>query len=209
MVTKNRLHSHVTILMTALFFSACSNADQQVSTQAWKMHIIDNTSFGSDGTKVSDVNGDGYEDIICGWEQGHVARLYLNPYPDTVWSFVEVPARDIEDALMMDIDGDGNQDIVTFSEGDHRRITFHFAPEKDQYQNSNEWVSMDVPITIDVAQWMFGQPMDVDQKNGTDIIVAAKNDGAMIGWLESPEDPRDVTAWKLHRNCQSQLGDVG
>ena len=186
------------MLASLLFFGCSSTKKNAALSLGWKLHVIDNTSFGSDGTKVADVNGDGYQDIICGWEQGHVARLYVNPYPDTNWSFIEVPARDVEDALVMDIDGDGNQDIVTFSEGNHRRITFHFAPEPDQYMHSDQWRSLDVPSTINVTQWMFGRPMDVDQKNGLDIIVAAKNEGAVLGWLESPEDPRNVADWKLH-----------
>ncbi len=185
------------IFLVSLFqLSFCSVLLGQSS--AWKMHVIDNTSFGSDGTKVYDVNGDHHQDIICGWEQGHVARLYINPHPQTNWSFIEVPAPDVEDALVMDLDNDGNVDIVTFSEGEHRRITFHWAPTPEHYQKSSHWTSEDVTSTIGVTQWMFGQPMDVDRKNGQDIIVAAKNDGAMIGWLESPENPRDVNAWKLH-----------
>lgn len=166
-------------------------------TTPWTMHIIDNTSFGSDGTKVCDANKDGLTDIICGWEQGHVTRLYFNPGKNGPWSYLEVPARDVEDALVMDVDGDGNDDIVTFSEGQHKRISIHWAP-KQNYADGSQWLSQDIPCTVGATQWMFGRPMDVDGKNGLDLIVAAKNDGAIVGWLESPSDPRDMDAWKLH-----------
>ena len=170
----------------------------QPNLKPWKMHVIDNTSFGSDGTKVIDANGDGYEDIICGWEQGNVARLYLNPKQGKEWKYIEVPAPNVEDAIVVDIDNDGQKDIITFSEGTHKRITFHWAPPKEHYNNSQHWKSEDLPCTINTTQWMFGEPMDVDQQNGVDIIVAAKNEGAIVGWLESPPNPRDVKAWKLH-----------
>ena len=170
----------------------------QVPSESWSMHVIDNTSFGSDGTKVCEVNGDGYEDIICGWEQGNVARLYINPIDGDQWEFIEVKAPDVEDALVVDIDNDGFKDIITFSEGTHQRITFHWAPNNGDYMDSDQWKSVDVPCTIDVTQWMFGEPMNVDNKNGIDLIVAAKNKGAILGWLESPLNPRDLASWKLH-----------
>ena len=187
----------ISTLVMLSSFASCHNRGQEV--RPWKMHVIDNTSFGSDGTKIYDVNNDGYEDIVCGWEQGNVARLYLNPQTDSAWSFIEMPAPDVEDAIMVDLDGDMSMDMVTFSEGTHRRITIHWAPPLKDYQDTSLWQSQDIPCTIDVTQWMFGQPMNVDQKNGIDLIVAGKNDGAIVGWLESPADPRDVAAWKLHK----------
>ncbi|NND31211.1 MAG: VCBS repeat-containing protein [Saprospiraceae bacterium] len=183
-------------LILVFWFGGCS--DQDILTTPWNMHVIDNTSFGSDGTKVYDVNNDGYEDIVCGWEQGHVARLYLNPQQKGVWRFIEMPAPDVEDAIMVDLDGDGSMDMVTFSEGEHRRIAIHWAPRGEVYEEADLWKTEDIPCTIDVTQWMFGQPMDVDNKNGIDLIVVGKNEGAIVGWLESPEDPRDIGAWKLH-----------
>ena len=185
-------------LFPGIYCCCCPLAGQPSQT-SWKMHIIDNSSFGADGTKACDANADGREDFICGWEQGNVARLYLNPANDKRWPFIEVPAPDVEDALVVDIDGDGQQDIITFSEGTHRRIAFHWAPKDDWYAESGRWHSEDVPCTVGKTQWMFGQPMNVDNKHGIDIIVAAKNDGAMVGWLESPPDPRDLSEWKLHR----------
>ena len=46
---------------------------------------------------------------------------------------------------------------------------------------------------------MFALPLDVDGRNGIDLIVGSKNPNAAIGWLESPEDPRDVAAWRYHQ----------
>jgi len=165
----------------------------------WEMHIIDDTSFGADGTKVYDANEDGRMDILTGWEQGGMVRLYFQPEDlSETWPYIEVEAPSVEDALLMDIDGDGAQDIVSFSEGNDQKITFHWGPaEPDKYEQTDHWVSEDVPCTIGVTQWMFGRPMQMDRKHGLDIVVGAKNEGAMIGGLIAPQNPRDLTAWRL------------
>ncbi|MDF9799928.1 hypothetical protein OKW21_005191 [Catalinimonas alkaloidigena] len=168
--------------------------------QSWRMHTIDSTSFGADGTKLYHANEDNFADIICGWEQGNIARLYLNPANTELdWPFVEVPAPQVEDALLADLDEDGFADIVTLSEGKQQRITFHWAPaDQVKYEQSEYWRSVDVPSTIGKTRWMFGMVMDVDGKNGLDLVVGSKDPNATLGWLEAPADPRDVAAWQFH-----------
>ncbi|MCB1129365.1 MAG: hypothetical protein KDM81_22885, partial [Verrucomicrobiae bacterium] len=46
--------------------------------------------------------------------------------------------------------------------------------------------------------WMFCVPLQVDGENGVDLIVGSKGDGASISWIEAPEDPHDLAAWRLH-----------
>lgn len=176
----------------------CEDSESIDSTSPWKMHVIDNTSLGSDGTKVKDVNGDGLPDIVCGWEEGGVVRLYINPGTASDWPYLEFPAPQVEDALLVDLDADGSVDVVSFSEGKHKRITFHWAPAAENYLDAEKWISEDVPVSIDHSQWMFGRAMDVDAKNGVDLLVGSKGEGAVIAWLESPSDPRQVADWKLH-----------
>jgi hypothetical protein len=40
--------------------------------------------------------------------------------------------------------------------------------------------------------------MQVDGKNGVDLVVGGKGHEARTGWLESPANPRDLAAWKWH-----------
>jgi len=196
---KNQPQKSITLigLLLCILF-ACSAPKKEQPSGPWKIHVIDNTSLGSDGTKVKDVNGDGLPDIVCGWEEGGVVRLYINPGKPENWPFVELPAPKVEDALMVDLDADGNVDVVSFSEGKHKRITFHWAPTEEDYMDSEKWISEDVPATIGHSQWMFGRAMDVDHAKGIDLVLGSKGEGAILGWLEAPENPRDVADWQLH-----------
>ncbi|WP_114750579.1 FG-GAP repeat domain-containing protein [Pleomorphovibrio marinus] len=172
----------------------------------WKRHVIDDSSLGSDGTKLADVNQNGHMDIVVGWEEGGVTRLYFNPGKvEETWEYVEVPSPDVEDAFAVDLDGDGFMDLVTFSEGEHQRITVHWAPSDSlAYRDSRRWVSEDIPVTVKMTKWMFGRAVDIDGQNGVDLIVGSKNPNGRLGWLESPENPRDLSAWNYHH-----LSDAG
>jgi hypothetical protein len=168
--------------------------------QPWSMHVIDDSSFGSDGTRLYEVNGDGQMDIITGWEQGNVARLYFNPGdPKENWSFVEVPAPQVEDALVADLDADGFADIITLTEGDNRQISIHWAPkDAEKYFESEHWHSAAIPAVASKTRWMFGVAMDVDGKHGPDLVVGSKDPDATLGWLEAPADPRNMDGWQYH-----------
>ena len=38
----------------------------------------------------------------------------------------------------------------------------------------------------------------MDGKNGIDLVVGSKNPTGTLGWLEAPENPRIISAWKYH-----------
>lgn len=178
----------------------------------WPMHSIDEYPLsGSDGVKRADVNGDGFPDLVSGFEEGGKTRIYINPGEDRVdtaqsWEYVTLPSPDVEDALFMDLDGNGIMDVVTASEGNTNAIVFHWAPdEADDYLDPDQWQSQPVPAAAGRSAWMFAVPADMDRQHGRDIIIGSKrkrgeegDDRALVGWLEAPEHPRDVSAWRFH-----------
>jgi hypothetical protein len=132
-----------------------------------------------------------------------VVRVYVNPGPDEAkkpWPAVTVGrVRAAEDAVLVDLDGDGALDVVSCCEGSTRTVFVHWAPSKPgEYLDESAWSTEAFPVAKGKAMWMFALSMQVDGRDGIDLVVGAKGEGATIGWLESPENPRDLAAWKFH-----------
>ncbi len=41
--------------------------------------------------------------------------------------------------------------------------------------------------------------LQVDGRHGVDLVLGSKGPQASAGWLEAPENPRDVAGWRYHR----------
>ncbi len=169
----------------------------------WIRHTIDNTSQGADGVRLADANRDGLPDIATGWEEGGLIRVYLHPGPSHVkspWPSVTVgQVGSPEDAVFADLDSDGALDVISCSESDTRQVWIHWAPANpDEFLHSNSWNTESIPACRDKAQWMYCLPMQIDGKNGIDLVLGAKNKNARIGWLESPPNPRNAADWQWH-----------
>jgi len=188
------------VIVTTLLIASASAA----RGGAWKRHTIDDSGRGADGVRLADVNGDGRMDIATGWEgSGHI-RVYVNPGPEKSarrWPAVTVgKVGSPEDAVFADLDGDGATDVVSSCQGRTRTVYVHWAPkDPGRYLDGNAWKTEPLPVTQGRQQWMFALPMQIDGRGGIDLVVGAKNKGAAIGFLQSPDRPRDAGAWKFHR----------
>lgn len=143
-------------------------------------------------------------DIATGWEEGGVVRVYLNPGREKskdAWPRVTVGrVKNVEDAVFADLDGDGTLDVVSSCEGKTRAMYVHWGPnDKAKLLEEDAWQTEPIPVTVGKQMWMYCLPMDVDQSNGIDLIVGSKNKGAAVGWLQSPENPRDLKAWRYEK----------
>jgi len=172
------------------------------SSIPWVRHTIDDSSIGADGVRLMDVNGDDKPEIVTGWEEGGLIRAYLNPSRVGVrerWRAVTVgKVKDPEDAVFVDLDQDGRIDVVSSCEGEQRSMFVHWAPKDlDRYWDESAWRTEPIPATAGM-RWMYATPMQVDGKNGVDLIVGGKDKDAAIGWLEAPANPRDLAAWAWH-----------
>jgi len=170
---------------------------------AWARHTIDDSSFGADGVRLADVNGDGRLDITSPWEEGGEIRVYFHPGESGLrdrWPRVTVgKVGDPEDSFFVDLDGDGAVDVVSSCEGKTRSMFVHWAPvDKASLSDPAAWKTEELPAAAGEARWMYAFAMQIDGRFGTDLVAGSKADGGGIGWFEAPENPRDLAAWRWH-----------
>lgn len=180
----------VAAILSSLLLTTCAP-----TSRPWRTHVIDDSLRGADGVRAADVNGDGVPDLVTSWENSGVTRIYLSATDRRGFEAVTVGrSRKPEDAVFTDLDGDGASDVVGSAEGPPGRVTAYWAPSARA--GATEWRS-DV-LHEDASSRMYALPMDVDGRAGLDIVTGSKGPGASVGWLESPADPRDPSAWTYH-----------
>jgi len=190
-------------LAAALSAGGCGFRAPLPAPGAWAMHTIDRSSAGADGVRLGDVNGDGLADIATAWEEGGRIRVYLHPGPRAVkepWPAVTVgEVHAPEDAVFVDLDGDGAVDVVSSCEGRERKVFVHWAPRgREAYRDARAWKTQPLPASVGKMQWMFTAPMQVDGRHGVDLVAGGKQDGARVGWFAAPADARDLGRWRWH-----------
>ncbi len=171
----------------------------------WHRHVIDDSFRGADGVRLADFNGDGMQDVVTGWEQSGVVRLYLNPGHDQIkkhWAAVTVgKAGSPEDAVPFDIDDDGDLDVVSCHEGKTRQVCVHFnaaGSEPELLMQEKNWSSQ-VFERIDGQLWMFAEPISLgDQSRG--LVVGSKGSAGSITLLIAPQQQAErLDLWKVHK----------
>jgi len=203
-----RRYTYLPTVVTVAFLSLLTTrippaAADDPHGEPWPIHVIDDSSRGADGVRLADVNGDGLPDIATGWEEGGITRVYLHPGHSAVgkpWPAVTVgKTPSVEDAVFVDLDADGQTDVVSCCEGRMRTVFVHWAPRRQEdYLDPAAWKTEPIPASQEAMSWMFCTPAQIDGRNGTDLLAAGKGGNAQIGWFEAPEDPHRLDRWKWH-----------
>ena len=196
-------HLNIRYCLFILFALMLNSIPTQAQEQIWNRHVIDSALTGADGVRLADVNGDNLMDIATGWEEGGYTKVYLHPGPSLVrkkWPSVIVGRTpSVEDAVFADLNDDGAIDVVSSTEGKNKKIYLNWAPKDPvDYLDSSKWNTQVLPASDGLMQWMFALPVDLDGKNGIDIIAGAKNREAKIGWFEAPLNSMNLPDWKWH-----------
>ncbi|QDT14972.1 FG-GAP repeat domain-containing protein [Alienimonas californiensis] len=178
------------LLLAALFAAPPADAD------AWPRHTIDASSRGADGVRLADVDGDGRLDVVTGWEEGGTVRVAFGPPLEQVrqpWPSVAVGrVGSPEDAVAVDLDGDGRLEVLSCSEGRTRRLSVHHAAGDPR--DADSWTTTPLGDSDGRQQYMFALPWPEEQGGG--VIVAGKGPGAAIEWWRPGADPADWAAWR-------------
>jgi len=194
-------------MLLALFLAGCATVKSSRSGAVevpdtwpegqWKRHTIDDSSFGPDGTRLADINGDGLLDITTPWEQGGVVRVYINPGKEKVkdyWPAVTVgEVGDPEDSFFIDLDGDGNADVLAGSLSDNKVAWFEnlMCPCTSKFCTVADG-SIFNTTNLDASGCDLSTAITLDLSNGPPKQYAA------LGWFEVPENARDMKSWRWH-----------
>ena len=95
-------------------------------------------------------------------------------------------------AVAFDVDGDGMQDVVAFS-GSRAELMWFKNPTWERFN-----------ITTGTDRLINMAPYDVDGDGDVDLAIASEfalgdsNNGGLIHWVESPDDPTTNQEWALH-----------
>ncbi len=157
----------------------------------WQRFAIDNAFQGADGVRLADANRDGRLDIATGWEQSGVTRIYLHPGREAVtaaWPSVTVgQAPAVEDAVWVDLNGDGYLDVLSSCEGKEQSLRVHLSPPSiDRLLDPPAWTTEVLTASQGKSQWMYALPLSTqrtaDQYRAT-LAVGSKGQQAMVGVL--------------------------
>jgi len=189
-------------IVFALLVSLVGTANAQ---ETWKRHTIDRSSRGADGVRPHDVNGDGLPDLCTGWEEGGVIRAYLHPGHENVkqpWPAVTVgKVKSPEDAVFIDVNGDGAVDVISSCEGRQQTIFMHVAPSNpDDYLQRDAWQTETIAASENQTRWMFSLPWQTKQGEPLELIAGSKSPSAAVGRFTQNDD--GIWTW-------SKLTDAG
>lgn len=164
---------------------------RQAEGPIWARHTIDDSSRGADGAGLGDIDGDGLTDIVTGWEEGGEVRVYRNPGPANArkrWPRVTVGnVRSPEDAIFVDIDGDGVMDIVSCCEGDTRTVFLHRRNPKDAgFLDPSRWTTKEIPSTVGSQAWMQATVLRTKRQPSMSLVLGSKNARASVGLMDLP-----------------------
>ncbi|NUM52454.1 MAG: VCBS repeat-containing protein [Candidatus Hydrogenedentes bacterium] len=176
----------------------------------WPMHVIDQSSKGADGVRLSKPDESGRFEIATGWEEGGDVRVVTKPdvgairepWPSLSVGNVESP----EDAVQIDLDADGWLDVVSCTEGKNQSVYVHWnpgpislAPTPGLNSIVTHWKPRAVPALEKKAAWMFCVPLSITNGARPDLVIGAKDPNGQIGWLETKGTSRRTDSWKWHK----------
>jgi hypothetical protein len=181
-------------------------ADRIVHGQAWPRHVIDNRFDGPDGTKLADLNGDNLLDVVTGWESEGLTVAYLHPghrFVKRSWPSVVVGSTPkAEDAVFVDLNRDGNLDVVTTCEQHVEKVFVHWSPPREKLLIPQAWRQESFAAVSGVSQWMFAEPISFEDDKIRGLALGGKNyrrdQTAELGLLLPGTDPLNAHDYLWH-----------
>jgi hypothetical protein len=166
----------------------------------WKRHEIGKVEIGQLGSVTTDVDGDGWTDIVIG------GFWYQNPKQPRERPFVRYTydgsiQREIHDMVLADMDGSGDLDVVALGDGDGC-FWYRIPDEPDQ---DRDWPRTVITLAVrdenaDIhAGLASGGVGDLDGDGDADVMLTDR-------WAENRENG---ARWIEHRLLFGRKGPWG
>lgn len=194
------------LLLTIHFFLGIELVETATAEEHWKRHTIDDSSEGADGVRPGDFDGDGLQDVVTGWEESGVIRLYLHPGVDDVrkpWPHVTIAAaQSPEDAVPFDVDGDGDLDVISCHEGSLKKVMIHRfdgdATSRQELLDSSNWQSNPI-ASLNGQKWMFATPIELRDGRQSVVLGSKGANASLTLLLPALEHPVKIEDWHFRR----------
>jgi hypothetical protein len=143
-------------------------------------------------------------DLVVGYEESGVVRIYRNPgtaAAKSAWPYVSFSGSlgSVEDANLTDLDGDGRHDVVVSTEGGNRIHRGPLGTRGTSRLLGRRQLDHDGDSGCGRSAMDVLTGLNLDGQNGPDIIAGSKNTGATVSWLKAPANPRIAADWTLHK----------
>ncbi|MBL0922580.1 MAG: VCBS repeat-containing protein [Phycisphaerales bacterium] len=163
--------------------------------RSWLRHTIDNSFLGADGARAEIGAFDHAPEFAVVWEQTGVTTLHKWPL-DPAIAACAWPSRIVgatpnsEDAVAVDLDGDGDRDVVVCMEGPQRRVAA-FINRGDGFDEFN--------FNLAPFKWMIAEPADLDGDGRPDVVVGGRfvqqDEQGQIAWLRPGAHASQFEDW--------------
>jgi hypothetical protein len=160
-------------------------------TSSWTKHIIDADLYAANIVYVHDVDADGNADVVAtGWAADHLVWYEAPDDPTGAWAkhTVDGYLDGARAVCVLDIDGDGNPDIVAGG-GKADAVVWYQAPDNP----TGAWTKHTIDANIDYPNLLCVH--DIDADGNTDVVATAWAANVLV-WYEAPDDP--TGAWTRH-----------
>ncbi len=165
---------------------------------------MDNAYIGADGARPDPHRPPTSLEFAVVWEQSGVTTLHTRQ--TAAMSFCPWTSElvgvtpNAEDAVAIDLDGDGDRDVIVCMEGTQRRVAAFVNRDGANFGEH----TFDLPA----YKWMISLPTDLDNDGRSDFVAAARfveqNAQGVMAWIRPGADPTDLFAWR-----PSIVADVG